>query len=71
MQTLCILSGARVVQIPVNYRQRIGQSMVCGNRMVAFTLGCQMIGLITRMRLKSWFTGSPVRRGPSPRAVAS
>jgi glycosyltransferase involved in cell wall biosynthesis len=70
MQTLCILSGARVVQIPVNYRQRIGQSMVCGNRMVAFGLGCQMIGLITRMRLKSWFAGSPVRRGPSPRAIA-
>jgi glycosyltransferase involved in cell wall biosynthesis len=71
MQMLCLLSGARVVQIPVNYRQRVGQSMVCGSRTVAFTLGLQMIGLITRMRLRSWFAGSPVRRGPSPRSFAS
>ena len=28
-------------------------------------------GLITRMRLRSWFAGSPVRRGPSPRSFAS
>ena len=70
MQVLCIMSGARVVQIPVNYRQRIGQSMVCGSRRVAFVLGCQMIALITRMRLRSWFAGSPVRPGASPRSVA-
>ena len=69
MQMLCILSGARVVQIPVNYRQRIGQSMVCGNRMVAFVLGWQMIGLITRMRLRSWFSGSPIRGASSPRSA--
>ena len=69
MQMLCILSGARVVQIPVNYRQRIGQSMVCGNRMVAFVLGWQMIGLITRMRLRSWFFGSPIRGASSPRSA--
>ena len=35
--------------------------MVCGSRRVAFVLGCQMIALITRMRLRSWFAGSPVR----------
>jgi hypothetical protein len=69
MQMLCILSGARVVQIPVNYRQRIGQSMVCGSRRVAFALGCQMIALITVVRLRTWLAGSPVRRERSSRAV--
>jgi hypothetical protein len=70
MMMLCILSDARVLQIPVNYRQRIGQSMVCGSRTVAFLLGLQMIGLITRMRIKTWFFGSPVRRESSPRPAA-
>jgi hypothetical protein len=71
MMMLCILSGARVVQIPVNYKQRSGQSMVCGNRVVAFFLGLQMVGLITRMRLKTWLSGSPVRSESSPRPAAS
>ena len=54
MMMLCILSRARVLQIPVNYRQRIGQSMVCGNRWVAAWLGFRMSVLITRIRLTSW-----------------
>lgn len=62
MMMLCLLSGARTVQIPVNYRQRVGQSMVCGNRWVAFVLGLQMILLITQTRLRTWFFGSPVPR---------
>jgi glycosyltransferase involved in cell wall biosynthesis len=70
MMMLCVLSGARVLQIPVNYRQRIGQSMVCGNRWVAFWLGWQMIGLITRVRLKTWIFGTPVRREPPLRPTA-
>jgi glycosyltransferase involved in cell wall biosynthesis len=61
MMVLCILSGARVIQIPVNYRQRIGQSMVCGNRWVAARLGLQMTLLITRLRLESWLIGHPLR----------
>lgn len=69
MMILCILSGARVIQIPVNYRQRIGRSMVCGNRWVAAWLGLRMTWLITRMRLGSWLFGHPLRRmalAPSP-----
>ncbi len=62
MMVLCILSGARLVQIPVNYRQRIGQSMVCGNRWVAALLGVRMTWLITRMRLESWLFGHPLRQ---------
>lgn len=61
MMMLCIMSGARVLQIPVNYRQRIGDSMVCGNRWVAAWLGFRMVLLVTRMRLASWFWRSPLR----------
>jgi glycosyltransferase involved in cell wall biosynthesis len=56
MMMLCILSGARVMQIPVNYKQRIGQSMVCGNRWTAAWLGAQMTVLITQMRVSSWLS---------------
>jgi glycosyltransferase involved in cell wall biosynthesis len=70
MMMLSIMSGARTVQIPVNYKQRIGQSMVCGNRWVAFVLGLQMIVLITRVRLKAWFFGPPIPRIAAPHSSA-
>ena len=56
---LCIWSGANVIEIPLNYKPRVGESMVTGDRWKAFVLGLQMIGLITRFRLLTW-TG----RGP-------
>jgi hypothetical protein len=58
MMMLCIASGARVLQIPVNYKQRIGQSMVCGNRWVAAWLGFRMVILVTQFRFASWFRRS-------------
>ena len=61
MAMLCLLSGARVIQIPVNYKERIGQSMVCGNRWVAAALGLRMVGLITKTRLASWLRPSSFR----------
>lgn len=61
MMMLCILSGARVLQIPVNYRQRVGQSMVCGNRWVAAWLGLRMMVLVTQIRAASWMFGPPFR----------
>ena len=48
-----LLSGARVVEVPVNYRARVGVSSVTGEFRKAFVLGMQMIALITRMRLAS------------------
>lgn len=65
MMMLCLLSGARTVQIPVNYQQRIGRSMVCGSRVVAFVLGLQMIALITGVRLRTWLFGSPLPERPA------
>lgn len=61
MMMLCILSGARVIQIPVNYKERIGQSMVCGNRWVAAWLGIRMALLVTETRLASWVSRARFR----------
>ena len=39
------------VEIPVNYRRRVGESMVTGDRLKAFSLGIRMILLIWKYRL--------------------
>lgn len=46
------LMGFRCVQIPVNYRERVGKSSVTGDLKKAFTLGMKMIVLIIAMRIK-------------------
>jgi hypothetical protein len=61
---LCIWSGANVIEIPLNYKPRVGASMVTGDRKTAFVLGLQMIALITRFRLRTWAgLGPPLPRG--------
>ena len=42
----------KCVQIPVNYRERIGESSVTGDLRKAFRLGMQMIVLIIAMRFR-------------------
>lgn len=59
---LTITSGARFVEIPVNYLPRVGRSSVTGSRLVAFGLGLRMLGLIFRFRLR--------HPGPLPRPSA-
>jgi hypothetical protein len=49
--------GLRFIQVPVNYRTRIGESSVTGNHWRAFLLGLQMIWLI----LTFWLRGYPKR----------
>lgn len=46
-----ITSGARFVEVPVNYLPRVGQSAVTGDLCKAFVLGTQMIAFILRYRL--------------------
>jgi glycosyltransferase involved in cell wall biosynthesis len=48
-----ITSGARFVEVPVNYLPRVGQSSVTGDLHRAFALGVQMIGFILAYRLKT------------------
>lgn len=45
---LTINSGARFVEVPVNYLPRVGRSSVTGNRLTAIAVGLRMIGLVLR-----------------------
>ncbi|HQE91956.1 MAG TPA: glycosyltransferase family 2 protein [Anaerolineae bacterium] len=54
MILLALQHQLRVVQIPVNYQRRVGQSMATGNKSKAFIIGLQMIGMIISHRIKTW-----------------
>ncbi len=47
---LTILSGARFVEVPVNYLPRVGISSVTGSRTKAVLVGLQMIAHVLRLR---------------------
>ncbi len=47
---LTILSGARFVEVPVNYLPRVGISSVTGSKVKALTVGLRMIALVLRLR---------------------
>jgi Glycosyl transferase family 2/Dolichyl-phosphate-mannose-protein mannosyltransferase len=50
MMVLTLRHRYRVVQVPVNYLERVGVSAVTGDQAKAFRLGLQMIWLITKHR---------------------
>jgi glycosyltransferase involved in cell wall biosynthesis len=54
MMILTLLHGQKLIQIPVNYLPRVGESSVTGDFWKAFFLGLTMIGLVLRYRLRSW-----------------
>jgi glycosyltransferase involved in cell wall biosynthesis len=54
MMLLSLLHGLRIIQIPVNYLPRVGESSVTGDLRKAFWLGLRMIGLVLRYRLRTW-----------------
>ncbi|HOV22592.1 MAG TPA: glycosyltransferase family 2 protein [bacterium] len=49
---LVIKSGTKFVEIPVNYKPRVGKSSVTGNMGKAFSLGLKMIILIFKYKFK-------------------
>ena len=51
MMIRSLQAGYKVIQIPVNYLPRVGESSVTGDPIKAFTLGMRMIWLITINRL--------------------
>ena len=53
LMLLAITSGARFVEIPVNYLPRVGHSSVTGDIKKALVLGMTMIVFILRFRLTS------------------
>jgi glycosyltransferase involved in cell wall biosynthesis len=50
---LTIISGARFVEVPVNYLPRVGTSSVTGRRIAAIHVGLRMIGLVLRFRRRA------------------
>lgn len=52
LMLLVITSGARVVEVPVNYLPRVGHSSVTGELGKAVNLGLQMIVFILKFRLR-------------------
>ncbi len=64
LMLLTIVSGARIVEVPVNYLPRVGVSSVTGDLRKAVVLGVQMIAFILRFRLA---TLGRARRPAAPR----
>jgi glycosyltransferase involved in cell wall biosynthesis len=50
---LVLVSGARFVEIPVNYLPRVGRSSVTGDPLKAFLLGLRVIALVIGFRLRA------------------
>jgi len=51
MVCLALLERLRLVEVPVNYRDRVGQSKITGSFNTALRVGGHMIGLILRYRV--------------------
>jgi glycosyltransferase involved in cell wall biosynthesis len=51
MVCLGLLDRLRVIEVPVNYRARVGQSKITGSLRTGVNVGTQMIALILRYRL--------------------
>lgn len=54
MLLLAFVSGLRVVQVPVNYTQRVGVSSVTGDLLKTSRLATRMLLLVGQVRLRSW-----------------
>jgi glycosyltransferase involved in cell wall biosynthesis len=65
MMLLSLLHGLRVIQVPVNYLPRVGESSVTGDMRKAVLLGMWMVGLVLRYRVRSWLSLRSLRRRPT------
>jgi glycosyltransferase involved in cell wall biosynthesis len=59
LMLLTIVSGARFVEVPINYLPRAGVSSVTGSMRKAIWLGAQMVVFVLRFRLESILNGRP------------
>ena len=67
MMLLAVTSGARFVEIPVNYLPRVGTSSATGKPLAAIAIGLRMIGLILRFRIRTpWRLQRPDRLAVDP-----
>jgi glycosyltransferase involved in cell wall biosynthesis len=51
MVCLALLEGLRVIEVPVNYRGRVGESKITGSFETAVRVGLRMVGVILRYRI--------------------
>ncbi len=73
MVVLALQRRLRVIEIPVNYRGRVGDSKITGSRLTTLAVGTRMIRLILGYRLRSWigrWSGRPRSRLPRPGACS-
>jgi glycosyltransferase involved in cell wall biosynthesis len=54
MLMAAVRQRARIVQVPVNYRARVGVSSVTGELRKAVPLGLEMLSMVVRMRVRAW-----------------
>lgn len=66
MMVISTLMQMRIIQIPVNYTERVGHSSVTGDPLVAFFLGLRMINMIITYRIKSWLFPNRYKNSRSP-----
>ena len=63
---LTILTQTHFIEIPVNYRKRVGESAVTGSMWKAFRLGLTMIAMVWRYRIASWLGLMRYPKWPHP-----
>lgn len=51
---LSVINKIKFIEIPLNYKKRIGKSSITGSKLKAFKLGAQMIAYVLGTRLKTW-----------------
>lgn len=64
MQLKAKLSALRTVEVPVRYRERVGQSKITGTVSGTLCAGYKILGWILGWRIKLWFTGRGIPRYP-------
>ena len=69
MVVLALLDGLRVIEVPVNYRGRLGESKITGSVKTALQVGCRMIWLILSYRVRTLAQRRPARAQRSARAT--
>lgn len=55
MMSVAILNGLRMVEVPVNYHRRTGESTITGRKSKALRLGMRMIAFLVCLRIKTLF----------------
>jgi hypothetical protein len=71
MVVLALLDGLRVIEVPVNYRGRLGESKITGSVTTALRVGFRMIRLILSYRLRTLRQPRPARVRRTSQAVES